>query len=61
MKDSAITHFTHEARPDEEPPGSAFQRFAKVMRALVAVPKHELDQKLGKEKAKRKAARSRSK
>jgi hypothetical protein len=51
MKDSAITHVTHEARPDEEPPGSAFQRFAKVMRALVAVPKQELNEKLIEEKA----------
>jgi hypothetical protein len=48
MKDSAVTH---EARPDE--PGSAFQRFAKVMRALVAVPKHELAEKLTTSKRKK--------
>jgi len=50
MKDSAVTHVTHEARPDEEPPGSAFQRFAKVMRALVAVPKREVEEKIADSK-----------
>jgi hypothetical protein len=45
MKGSAVTH---EAQPDH--PESAFQRFAKVMRALVAVPKRELDEKLAQEK-----------
>jgi hypothetical protein len=53
MKDSAVTHVTHEARPDEQPPESAFQRFAKAMRALVAVPKHELAEQLTKSKRKK--------
>lgn len=48
MKDSAATH---EARPEQAE--SPFQRFAKTMRALVAVPKRELDEKLAEEKAKR--------
>lgn len=33
--------------------GRAFQRFAKTMRALVAVPKHELAEKLTKSKRKK--------
>lgn len=44
MKDSAVTL---GARPEDS---SAFQRFAKVMRALVAVPKRELDEKLASER-----------
>lgn len=51
MKDSAVTH---EAQPEQ--PESAFQRFAKAMRALVAVPKSELDQKLAEGRKKRKTA-----
>jgi hypothetical protein len=53
MKDSAVTHATHEVRPDEQSPESAFQRFAKTMRALVAVPKHELAEKLTEFKKKK--------
>jgi hypothetical protein len=49
MKGSAVTH---EAQPEQ--PESAFQRFAKTMRALVAVPKRELDEKLAQEKKSRK-------
>ena len=45
MKDSAVTH---EAEPEE--PESTFQRFAKTMRALVAVPKRELGEKLAQTK-----------
>ena len=45
MKDSAVTH---GAQPEQ--PESALQRFAKVMRALVAVPKKELDEKLAEDK-----------
>jgi hypothetical protein len=44
MKDSAA----HEAQPEQSE--SAFQRFAKTMRALVAVPKRELEKKLAEEK-----------
>jgi len=33
--------------------GADFRRFAKTMRALIAVPKAELNQKLADEKAKR--------
>ena len=47
MKDSAVTH---DARPEDS---SAFQRFAKVMRALVAVPKRELEDKIKEEKVSR--------
>jgi hypothetical protein len=49
MKGSAVTH---EAQP-EQPPESPFQRFAKVMRALVAVPKRELEEKITADKAER--------
>ena len=45
MKDSAVTH---EAQPEQAESG--FQRFAKVMRALVAVPKKELEEKLAQGK-----------
>jgi hypothetical protein len=45
MKDSAATH---EAKPEDD--SSPLERFAKVMRALVAVPKGEVDEKLAKEK-----------
>jgi hypothetical protein len=48
MKASAVTH---EAQSEEQSQGSAFQRFAKVMRALVAVPKRELEEKLAEGKA----------
>jgi hypothetical protein len=48
MKDSAATH---EAQAEQ--PESPFQRFAKTMRALVAVPKRELDQKLAEDRKKR--------
>ena len=48
MKGSAIDR-TSESEQAE----SAFQRFAKTMRALVAVPKVELEEKL---KAKRRRA-----
>jgi hypothetical protein len=44
---------THEAEPDEQSPESAFQRFAKTVRALVAVPKRELEEKLAQSKASR--------
>jgi hypothetical protein len=46
MKGSAIKH---EALSEEQAE-SAFQRFAKTMRALVAVPKGELDLAKSKEK-----------
>jgi len=49
MKDSAATH---EANPQPDD-SSAFQRFAKAMRALVAVPKHEIDEKIAKGKVER--------
>jgi hypothetical protein len=54
MKGSAITH---EAQPDVESPESAFQRFAKTMRALVAVPKRELEEKIANDKAERSESR----
>jgi hypothetical protein len=57
MKGSVIrSAITHETQPDERSPGSAFQRFAQTMHALVAVPKHELDQKLAEKKAEREVA-----
>jgi hypothetical protein len=46
MKGSAVTHEAQSEQPE-----SAFQRFAKVMRALIAVPKRELEEKLAEEKA----------
>ncbi len=52
MKDSAATH---EAQPEQ--PESSFQRFAKVMRALIAVPKKELEEKLAQEKKSKSASR----
>lgn len=55
MKDSATTH---EARSEDS---SAFQRFAKVMRALVAVPKRELEEKLSESKEKRRIESERPK
>jgi hypothetical protein len=53
MKGSAVTH---DARPVDRDGSSAFQRFAKVMRALIAVPKRELDEKLAQDR-KRKVKR----
>lgn len=44
MKDSA------EGEAEVRDETGAFQRFAKVLRALVAVPKSELDEKLAKDK-----------
>jgi hypothetical protein len=46
MKGSAVTHETQPEQSSE----SAFQRFAKTMRALVAVPKKELEEKLAADK-----------
>jgi len=37
---------------------SPFQRFVKAMRALVAVPKSEVDRRLAEEKAKRQGGRA---
>jgi len=54
MKGSAVTH---DARPDDHDGSSAFQRFAKVMRALIAVPKRELNEKIAKDKTKRSKTR----
>jgi hypothetical protein len=53
MKDSADTH---EANPQSDD-SSAFQRFAKAMRALVAVPKREVDEKIAADKVKRAKSR----
>jgi hypothetical protein len=46
MKGSAVT-----PEAQSEPSDSPFQRFAKVMRALVAVPKKELEEKLAQERS----------
>lgn len=45
MKDSAATH---EAKPEDD--SSPFERFAKTMRALVAVPKREVDEKIAEDR-----------
>jgi len=52
MKDSAVTHEAQSEQPE-----SAFQRFAKTMRALVAVPKSELDKELAQEHETRESER----
>jgi hypothetical protein len=51
MKGSAATQETAESQQAE----SAFQRFAKTMRALIAVPKPELDEKLRETNVKKRA------
>jgi len=43
MKGSAIREQTGSDAQNDQ---SAFQRFAKTMKALIAVPKHELEDKL---------------
>jgi hypothetical protein len=53
MKDSAVERET----AGSESPESAFQRFAKTMRALIAVSKEDLDKKLEQEKDKKKGAK----
>ena len=54
MKSSAATH---KNRPDDED-DSACQRFAKAMRALIAVPKDEVAGKLTELKRKKTASLS---
>jgi hypothetical protein len=39
----------------DKPDASTFERFTKVLRALVAVPKAELDQALAKEREEKRA------
>jgi hypothetical protein len=56
MKDSAASH---EANPQKAEP-SAFERFAKAMRALVAVPKREIADQISQKKAPRKAKSGKS-
>jgi hypothetical protein len=53
MKVSAVTQ---EDRPEQDQE-SAFQRFAKTMRALIVVPKAELEQKLAEDRQKREGRR----
>jgi hypothetical protein len=47
MKRSAVRH---EAQSEEQSQESEFQLFAKVMGALVAVPKRGIEEKLADEK-----------
>jgi hypothetical protein len=46
-------------KASEKPEPSPFERFAKTLKAIVAVPKSEVDQIIAEEKAKRRAKRKR--